>query len=292
MNFADRLAEAVARKGSTLCVGLDPRIELLPPELVTGLKAGRAGRARAYERFCEGLIDAVADEAVAVKPQVACFEALGGYGLTALEHVCDAAAERGLLVIADAKRGDIGSTAEAYAEAWLAPRDGGRPVADALTVNPYMGGDSLDPFLAACGRGAGLFVLARTSNPGSSDLQQQLLADGRPLWERTAELIAQWGAGLIGECGLSSVGAVVGATQPEAVERARELMPAQVLLLPGVGAQGGSAADLAPAFRDHPAGGLVVAARSVIYAWRDRRGDWQQSVRAAAAELRQATPTL
>jgi orotidine-5'-phosphate decarboxylase len=153
-----------------------------------------------------------------------------------------------------------------------------------------MGGDSLDPFLAACGRGAGLFVLARTSNPGSSDLQQQLLADGRPVWERTAELIAQWGAGLIGECGLSSVGAVVGATHPDAVERARELMPAQVLLLPGVGAQGGSAADLAPAFRDHPAGGLVVAARSVIYAWRDRRGDWQQSVRAAAAELRQATP--
>ena len=291
MNFADRLAEAVARKGSTLCVGLDPRIELLPPELVAGLKPGRAGRARAYERFCEGLIEAVADEAVAVKPQVAFFEALGGYGLTALERVCDAAAERGLLVIVDAKRGDIRSTAEAYAEAWLAPRDGGRPVADALTVNPYMGGDSVEPFLAACGQGAGLFVLARTSNPGAGDLQEQPLLEGRPLWERTAELIAEWGAGLIGECGLSSVGAVVGATQPDAVERARELMPAQILLLPGVGAQGGSAGDLAAAFRDHPAGGLVVAARSVIYAWRERRGDWQQSVRAAAAELRQAAPT-
>jgi orotidine-5'-phosphate decarboxylase len=291
MNFADRLAEAVARKGSTLCVGLDPRIELLPPELVTGLKPGRAGRARAYERFCEGLIEAVAEEAVAVKPQVAFFEALGGYGMTALERVCDAAAERGLLVIADAKRGDIRSTAEAYAEAWLAPRDGGRPVADALTVNPDMGGDSVEPFLAACGQGAGLFVLARTSNPGAADLQEQPLLDGRPLWERTAELIAEWGAGLIGESGLSSVGAVVGATHPEAVERARELMPAQILLLPGVGAQGGSAGDLAAAFRDHPAGGLVVAARSVIYAWRERRGDWQQSVRAAAAELRQAAPT-
>ena len=112
MNFADRLAESVARKGSTLCVGLDPRIELLPPELVAGLKPGRAGRARAYERFCEGLIEAVADEAVAIKPQVAFFEALGGYGLTALERVCDAAAEHGLLVIADAKRGDIRSTSE------------------------------------------------------------------------------------------------------------------------------------------------------------------------------------
>jgi orotidine-5'-phosphate decarboxylase len=291
VNFADRLAESVARKGSTLCVGLDPRIELLPPELVAGLKPGRAGRARAYERFCEGLIEAVADEAVAIKPQVAFFEALGGYGLTALERVCDTAAEHGLLVIADAKRGDIRSTSEAYAEAWLAPREGGRPVADALTVNPYMGGDSMEPFLNACGQGAGLFVLARTSNPGAADLQEEMLADGRPLWERTAELIAEWGSGLIGESGLSSVGAVMGATNPEAVERARELMPAQVLLLPGVGAQGGNAAELAPAFRDHPAGGLVVAARSVIYAWRERRGDWQQSVRAAAAELRQATPT-
>jgi orotidine-5'-phosphate decarboxylase len=291
MNFADRLAAAVSRKGSRVCIGLDPRIDLLPPELVTGLKPGRAGRARAYQRFCEALIESVADEAVAVKPQVAFFEALGGPGLTALEQVCDAAAERDLIVIADAKRGDIGSTAQAYAEAWLAPRDGGRAIADAVTVNPYMGGDSLEPFLAACGDGAGLFVLARTSNPGGADLQEQLMADGRPLWERTAQLIAQWGSGLVGECGLSSVGAVVGATHPHAVERARELMPEQVLLLPGVGAQGGSAPELAAAFRDHPAGGLVVAARSVIYAWRERRGDWQQSVRAAAAELREATPT-
>jgi len=291
MTFADRLADAVARKGSNLCVGLDPRIDLLPPSLVTGLKPGRAGRARAYQRFCEELIDSVADQAVAVKPQVAFFEALGGPGISALEHICDAAAERGLLVIADAKRGDIGSTAQAYAEAWLAPRDGERPVADALTVNPYMGGDSLEPFLAACRGGAGMFVLARTSNPGGADLQEAELADGRPLWERTAELIAGWGEDLVGECGLSSVGAVVGATHPEAVERARELMPRQILLLPGVGAQGGSASDLAPAFRDHPAGGLVVAARSVIYAWRERRGDWQQAVRAAAAELREATPT-
>jgi orotidine-5'-phosphate decarboxylase len=291
MTFADRLADAVARKQSTLCVGLDPRIDLLPPSLVTGLKPGRAGRARAFQRFCEELIDSVAEEAVAVKPQVAFFEALGGPGITALEHVCDAAAERGLLVIVDAKRGDIGSTAQAYAQAWLAPRDGERAVADALTVNPYLGGDSLEPFLAACRGGAGIFVLARTSNPGGADLQEAPMADGRPLWERTAELIAGWGEGLVGECGLSSVGAVVGATHPEAVERARELMPRQVLLLPGVGAQGGSAADLAAAFRDHPAGGLVVAARSVIYAWRERRGDWQQAVRAAAAELREATPT-
>jgi orotidine-5'-phosphate decarboxylase len=291
MTFADRLADAVARKGTTLCIGLDPRIEMLPPELVMGLKPGTAGRARAYERFCEGVLDAVVDEAVAVKPQVAFFEALGGHGISALERVCTLAAERGLLVIADGKRGDIGSTAEAYAEAWLLPREhGGRPVADALTVNPYLGGDSLEPFLAACGGGAGLFVVTHTSNPGARDLQEAQLAEGRPLWERTAELVAERGEVYVGESGLSSVGAVIGATYPEAVERARELMPRQVLLLPGVGAQGGRANDLAAAFRNHPAGGLVVAARSVIYAWRERHGDWQQSVRMAAAELRQAAP--
>ncbi|MGZ4430884.1 MAG: orotidine-5'-phosphate decarboxylase [Gaiellales bacterium] len=288
MNFADRLAAAVTDKDSALCVGLDPRIELLPPPLIAGLKPGRAGRARAYERFCRAVIDAVASEAVAVKPQVAFFEALGGVGLTALEQVSTHAREAGLLVIADAKRGDIDSTAAAYAQAWLLPRDGGPPVADAMTVNPYMGGDALEPFLAACGAGAGLFVVARTSNPGGADLQEAELAAGGRLWERTARLIDRWGEPYVGECGLSSVGAVIGANQPDAVGRARELMPRAVLLLPGVGAQGGRASELEPAFRDHPAGGLVSASRSVIYAWRDRRGDWQQAIRAAAAELRQA----
>jgi orotidine-5'-phosphate decarboxylase len=177
MNFADRLAAAVVRKGTSLCVGLDPRIDLLPPELVTGLKAGPAGRARAYERFCMALIESVAEEAVAVKPQVAFFEALGGHGLSALDRICAFASEHDLIVIADAKRGDIASTSQAYAEAWLAPRDGGPPVADAMTVNPYMGGDSLEPFLLACGAGSGLFVLVRTSNPGAADLQEQRLAD-------------------------------------------------------------------------------------------------------------------
>jgi len=170
MNFADRLAAAVARKGTSLCVGLDPRIDLLPPELVTGLKAGPAGRARAYERFCMALIESVVEEVVAVKPQVAFFEALGGHGLSALDRICAYASEHDLIVIADAKRGDIGSTSQAYAEAWLAPRDGGPPAADAMTVNPYMGGDALEPFLLACGAGSGLFVVVRTSNPGAADL--------------------------------------------------------------------------------------------------------------------------
>ena len=288
VNFGDRLAAQVERTGSTICVGLDPRIELLPPALIAGLHPGPAGRARAYERFCTGVIDAVAEHVAAVKPQVAFFEALGGPGLTALERVCAHARDADLLVIADAKRGDIGSTAEAYAQAWVYRRDGGPPTADAVTVNPYLGGDSLEPFFAACHDGAGVFVVTRTSNPGSTELQEAVLADGRPVWERTAELVAGWGAPFVGEAGLSAVGAVVGATWPEAVARARDLMPHQPLLLPGVGAQGGAAGDLQAAFRDHPAGGLVVAARSVIYAWRERGGDWQQGVRTAAAELRRA----
>jgi orotidine-5'-phosphate decarboxylase len=289
MNFGDRLAEAVERKASVVCVGLDPRIEMLPPALVTGLRPGAAGRARAFERFCEQVIEAVADEAVAVKPQLAFFELLGGYGVTALEHVCQYARRAGLLVVVDAKRGDVDSTAAAYAQAWLAGRDGEPAAGDAITVNPYLGGDSMAPFLAACGDGAGVLVVACTSNPGAADLQQLELADGRPVWERTAELIAEWGAPWTGQSGLSAVGAVVGATRPEVVARARELMPAAPLLLPGVGAQGGSVDGLRAAFATHPAGGLVSASRSIIYAWRERGGDWQQSVRAAAAELRAAS---
>jgi orotidine-5'-phosphate decarboxylase len=290
MTFGDRLADAVERADSALCVGLDPRIELLPPRLIAGLHPGAAGRARAYERFCRAIIDAVAGEAVAVKPQVAFFEELGGVGLGSLERVCDHAREAGLLVVADAKRGDIDSTAEAYARAWLVARDGRPAVADALTVNPYLGGDSLAPFLAACRDGAGLFVLVRTSNPGGADIQEAKLEDGTLLWERTAALVDGWGADVVGESGLSAVGAVVGATYPEAVERARELMPRAPMLRPGVGAQGGQARELAAAFSNHPAGGLVAVSRSIIYAWRERGGDWQQAVRAAAAEHRQAIP--
>jgi orotidine-5'-phosphate decarboxylase len=288
MNFGDRVAEAVERKRSCLCVGLDPRIDLLPPEVITGLHPGASGRARAYERFSTGVIDAVVDEAVAVKPQVAFFEALGGVGITALERVCAHAREAGLLVIVDGKRGDIASTADAYAHAWLHGREGAAPAGDALTVNPYLGEDSLQPFLAACGEGAGLFVLTRTSNPGGADVQEAMLSTGEPVWQRVAGLVARWGEPLVGESGLSAVGAVVGATQPDAVVRARELMPHAILLLPGVGAQGGRADILVAATATHPAGGLIAPSRSVIYAWRDRGGDWRQSVRAAASELRRA----
>ncbi len=285
--FADRLADAVERKRSQLVVGLDPLVDLLPVELRGEATAGRAAAAGAVERFCKGIVDAVAPYVVAVKPQVAFFEALGSDGWRALEVVARYAREAGLLVVADAKRGDIGSTARAYASAFLEHTDGEPPLADAMTVNPYLGRDSLDPFLAACRRdGAGLFLLVRTSNAGAAELQDAMLVDGRPLWRHVAQLVDQWGEDLVGARGLSSVGAVVGATVPRIVGEARREMPRAIILLPGVGAQGATPADVARAFTSGPASALVNASRSVIYAYRDAPpDDWRSAAGAEAARL-------
>jgi orotidine-5'-phosphate decarboxylase len=240
------------------------------------------------------LVEAVAPYCVAIKPQVALFELYGGYGLSALDAVCAAAREHGLLVIADAKRGDIASTATAYAEAWIGLRPGEtEPLADAVTINAYMGPDTVEPFLAVADRmGAGLFVLARTSNPGAAELEEQELAGGGQVWERVADWIAAWGAERTGASGIASVGAVIGATAPAVVRAARDRMPTAPLLLPGVGAQGGRIEDLAPAFENNPAGGLVVAARSVIEAWRETDRPWQSAVAEAARAHHQAITSV
>ena len=260
-HFADRLAAAVEQKGAPLCVGLDPDPALIPAGL-------------GVVEFCRGIVDSVSAVAVAVKPQSAFFEALGPDGWAALAEVCEYARDAGLLVIADAKRGDVPSTARAYAAAFA-------PLADAVTVNPYLGHDSLEPFLAR--DGLGVFVLVKTSNPGSVDLQDLPLGDGRPLWQHVAGLVDGWGGGLVGSSGLSSVGAVVGATFPQEVGVARQLLPRSVLLLPGVGAQGARAEDLADAFSAGPASALVSASRSVIYA--DSGPGWQDAAAAEAERL-------
>jgi orotidine-5'-phosphate decarboxylase len=264
-HFADRLAVAVERKGAPLCVGLDPDPALMPAGL-------------GVLEFCRGIVDAVADVAVAVKPQAAFFEAQGAEGWSALADVCDYARDAGLLVIADAKRGDVPSTARAYATAFA-------PLADAVTVNPYLGLDSLEPFLAC--EGLGVLVVVKTSNPGSADLQDLPLEDGRPFWEHVAASVDRWGEEYVGVSGLSSVGAVVGATHPELLETARNLLPRAVLLLPGVGAQGGRLEDLSAAFAAGPASALPSASRSVLYA--DRGAGWQG---AAAAEARRLAGEL
>jgi len=267
-HFSDRLADAVERKSSQLVVGLDPVLEQMPAEVDGDLFA-----------FCSGIVDAVAPHAVAVKPQSAFFEAHGADGVRAFWQTCEYARAAGLIVIADAKRGDIGSTALAYAQAFI-------PRADAVTVNPYLGGDSVEPFLQACRReGAGIFCLVKTSNPGSADVQDVELADGRMLWQHVAELVRSWGEDLVGDRGLSAVGAVVGATFPREVAQARELLPRSVLLLPGIGAQGGSPAELAAAFAAGPASALVSASRSVIYAYKEGGGDWRSAAGAEAERL-------
>jgi orotidine-5'-phosphate decarboxylase len=285
--FADRVAEAVDRKRSQLLVGLDPRPDLLPVELRGDTYASRGAAADAVARFCRGLVDAVAPYVVGVKPQLAFFEALGADGLRAFEDACEYARAAGLLVVADGKRGDIGSTARAYADAYLEGRQGEPARVDALTVNPYLGSDSLEPFLAACRRsGAGLFCVVKTSNAGSADIQDAALSDGRRLWQHVAELVSEWGEELVGDRGLSSVGAVVGATYPRAVAEARRLMPQAILLLPGVGAQGATPADVARAFTSGPASALVPISRSVIYAFRVEGADWRKAAAAEAARLR------
>jgi orotidine-5'-phosphate decarboxylase len=233
---------------------------------------------------------------VAVKLQLACFERLGADGWRALEQTVAAAREQGLLVLADGKRGDVPVTARAYAQALVGttPTPWGDVEglgADAFTANPLLGRDSVEPLVeAADSAGAGCFLLVRTSNPGAADVQDLATADG-PVYEALARMVAELGAGRVGDSGLSSIGAVTGATRPELLARLRQLMPQAVFLLPGVGAQGGSVDDLAGAFRPHPAAGLVTASRSIVDAGGD--GDDPAAAAADAAEaLRQAAWAL
>jgi orotidine-5'-phosphate decarboxylase len=276
--FGDRLAGLVARRESQIVLGLDPDPADLWPE--------SGGDVAPH---CRAVIDAVAETCVAVKPQVACFERLGVAGWQALEETVAHARAAGLLVIADAKRGDIDISARRYAETFLAP---GGLEADALTVSPYLGADSLEPFVAAARTaGAGLFVLVRTSNPGAADIQDLELASGGSVWERVAELVD--GLGTAGpQSHLHEVGAVVGATAPEHLARARELMPRSVFLLPGIGAQGGRVEDVAPAFAPGRAGGLVTSSRSIVSAHARHGGEPAAAARAEAERLRAAAWAL
>ena len=287
--FADRLAALVAERESQVVLGLDPDPARVWPEALDAAPPDGDPAVRAAEvvvAHCSALIAAAGPACVACKPQVACFERLGPPGCAALERVAAAARAAGLLVLADAKRGDIDVSATAYAQAFL----GGVPTpfgtvssvdADAMTVAPYMGADTLAPFVAT---GRGVFVLVRTSNPGAADVEDARLASGLRVWEHVAQLVAGLddGAGA-----LSDVGAVVGATQPEHLARARELMPRAVFLLPGIGAQGGKVADLAPAFAPGRAGGLVTASRSIARAHEQHGGTPASAARAEAERLRE-----
>jgi len=268
-NFADRLIDAVRKKSSPCVVGLDPRIDLMPGFVKSGRGAlSRATVCSIISDFHELVLDAVADLVPAVKPQLAFYEQYGLGGLEAFENTVNAARERGLLVIADGKRNDIASTAEAYAAAFLSDT---AFYSDSMTVTPYLGRDSLEPFVKACAEhGKGMFVVLKTSNRGSRDFQDQPLeATRRPLYETIAAIIEDLGKGLIGESGYSSIGAVVGATFPQDGRRLRALMPHALILVPGYGAQGGSAQSAAACFHENGLGAVVSSSRGVTYAHSD-----------------------
>lgn len=292
-HFGDRLADRVARRRSQLVLGLDPDPGRLWPEALHAGWAAAPGApaaeraAAAVVAHCKALIDAAGPACVAAKPQLACFERLGAPGWGALAAVVEHAQAAGLLVIADGKRGDVDVSAAAYGQALV----GGAatpfgPVAglgaDAITANPLLGADALAPLVgAARARGAGVFVLVRTSNPGAAALQDLECRAGGTLAERLAELVDDLGGGVAGE--LADVGAVVGATVPARLARLRELMPRAVFLLPGVGAQGGRVEDLAAAFAPGRAGGLVSASRSIAHA-HERHGGRPAAAAGAEAE--------
>ena len=278
----DRLIQAIKEKKAPICVGLDPRIEDLPPELVSQYpEAGELLFA-----FNKAIIDEIADLVPAVKPQIAMYERYGLSGLAGYVKTLDYAKAKGLFVIGDIKRGDIGSTAEAYAEGHL----GVGFKQDWITINPYMGQDSVQPFIKACEtHDRGLFVLVKTSNPGSRDIQDIITADGIPVYEQVAKQVSQWGSGLIGEMGFSAVGAVVGATQSHAITRIKALMPRTFFLVPGYGAQGGSAEDVKGFFNKEGVGAIINSSRGITQAWREPKyaeaGDFAKAARLATLAM-------
>lgn len=272
-NFADLLTGAIAASGSAACVGLDPVLEKLPAEV----RARHTEPLAAIREFCTGVLEAVRPHIGVVKPQSACFERYGGRGVMLLEEICRDARARGFVVVLDAKRGDIGISAEHYAAACV------HAGVHAVTLSGYLGPSTIEPFLKA---GLGAFVLVRTSNPDSDAVQGNRLADGRTVAEMMADHVAALGEKHVGACGMSALGAVVGATKSADARALRERMPRQVFLVPGYGAQGGTAEDIRAMRTKDGGGALVTASRSVIYPQASGNVAWTASVGNAATQLR------
>jgi orotidine-5'-phosphate decarboxylase len=292
-SFAERLAAGVRKSKTPALVGLDPRFENLPEPITAGLsKTNPIEVAAAFQAFCKGVIDVVAPLVAVVKPQAAFFEQVGVPGMAALAETIAYAREKGLLVILDGKRNDIGSTAAAYADAYLGAPETSAWGADALTVSPYLGKDSLTPFVEiAEQRGAGVFVLVKTSNPGGGLFQDIKDSDGA-VYEHVARQVESLNASTIGISGYGSIGAVVGATYPEQLSELRSVMPHAWILVPGYGTQGGTAADVAGAFDTNGLGAIVNNSRGIIFAHAKRPyserfsgANWQAAVEAATRDM-------
>jgi orotidine-5'-phosphate decarboxylase len=297
-SYATRLHEAVRRKGTPALVGLDPRFDLLPASIVESARKRSSDTASvvaaAFEEFSLRLIDVVAPLVPAVKPQAAFFEEWGPAGCAALARVMQHAREADLIVICDAKRGDIGSTAEAYARGYLAgadPKAAAWP-ADALTVNPYLGRDTLEPFVqVAQQRGAGIYVLVRTSNPGAGVFQDRQ-SDALPLYRHVAQAVEELAVASAADGPFGVVGAVVGATYPQELAELRTAMPHAPLLVPGYGSQGAGAGDVAAAFQPDGLGALINSSRAINFAYRQEPyasqfgpDQWEQAVEAATRQM-------
>ena len=301
-HFADRLCQAIRGKGAPVCAGIDPRADWVPAEFYNNAFAehGRtpAGVRAAVRTFCLEVLELVAPYVPAVKPQAAFFEALGPGGWDDFAAVCARARELGLIVIADVKRGDIGSTAEAYAQALFGSSEVNGVTlpscrVDAATINPYLGVDGVKPFIdRARDNAAGIYVLARTSNPGSAEFQQLELKQGGSLVDEVAARIDAWGSEDIGECGYSLVGAVVGATHVDAARHLRQRMPRTLFLVPGWGAQGGDVEAVRACLGDDGLGAIVNSSRGVMHAYasgplKDHgEAHWREAVQTAARNLR------
>ncbi len=299
MNAMDQLIKKIKETNNPTVIGLDPRYEMLPKCVTNKYSQDLEGVAQAIIEFNKALIDNTCDIIPAIKPQIAFYEMYGIPGMEAFKETCRYAKEKGMVVIADIKRGDIGSTAAGYSNAFL----GRTPIGekeeaiydvDFVTVNPYMGTDCVKPFIEDCKKyDKGIFVLIKTSNPSSGELQDLKLENGKEVYAQVTDLVEKWGEELRGENGYSSVAAVVGATYPEQLEQTRKVAPHTYFLIPGYGAQGGKANDIALGFDNNGLGGIVNASRSLMCAyksdrWKDQfvEEDYAKATRAEALRMK------
>lgn len=289
----DRLIEKIEQTQNPTVAGLDPKLDYVPEYIRVKCfeKHGETlkGAAKALFEFNKGLIDALYDIVPAVKPQAAYYEMYGPAGVKALYKTQEYARSKGMYVITDGKRNDIGTTMEAYAAAHLGKVKVGSAefepfLGDALTVNGYLGSDGIKPLIKVCGSGdKGIFVLVKTSNPSSGELQDKLV-DGEPIYELMGKMCEEWGKELPGKYGYSGVGAVVGATYPEQIKRLREILPHTFFLIPGYGAQGATAKDIAAAFDKNGLGGIVNSSRGIMCAYQKQQCDEHEYAEAARKE--------
>lgn len=297
-NAMDKLINRIKETNNPTVMGLDPRYDMIPESIRTKYSEDIEGACKAILEFNKELIDSVYDIVPAVKPQIAFYEMFGAEGIKVFNETCKYAKQKGMIIIADVKRGDIGSTAAGYSNAYLGKTPIGQEKVsiydvDFVTVNPYLGIDGVKPFIDDCKEyGKGIFILVKTSNKSSGELQDLKLENGTTIYEKVAELVNSWGEELVGEYGYSSVGAVVGATYPIQIKELREIMPKTYFLIPGYGAQGGKAEDIALGFKDG-IGGIVNASRSLMSAyksdrWKDKYSEKEfgKATRAEAIRMR------